>query len=51
MLLSASSVQAAMKKLLELDLITQDAGFYAIPDRFLLLYIGRLVGNGELPLF
>lgn len=47
MLLSASSVQAAMKKLLELDLITQDAGFYTIPD----LYIGRLVGNGELPLF
>ena len=44
MLLSASSVQAAMKKLLELDLITQDAGFYTIPDRFLLLYIGRLVG-------
>ena len=51
MLLSASSVQAAMKKLLELDLITQDAGFYTIPDRFLLLYIGRLVGNGELPFF
>ena len=45
-LLSASSVQAAMKKLLELDLITQDDGFYTIPDRFLLLYIRQLMdGN------
>lgn len=42
-LLSASSVQAAMKKLLELDLITQDAGFYTIPDRFLSLYIRQLM--------
>ena len=43
-LLSASSVQAAMKKLLELDLITLDDGFYVIPDRFLSLYIRRLMG-------
>ena len=35
-----------MKKLLELDLITQDDGFYTIPDRFLLLYIRQLMdGN------
>ena len=38
-LLSASSVQAAMKKLLELDLITMDDGYYTIPDRFFSLYI------------
>lgn len=43
-LLSASSVQAAMKKLFELDLITLDDGFYTIPDRFLSLYIRRLMG-------
>ena len=43
-LLSASSVQAAMKKLFELDLITLDDGFYVIPDRFLSLYIRRLMG-------
>lgn len=47
-LLSASSVQAAMKKLLELDLITLDNGFYTIPDRFLLLYIKRLLGEDYL---
>ena len=43
-LLSASSVQAAMKKLFELDLITLDDGFYTIPDRFFSLYIRRLMG-------
>ena len=43
-LLSASSVQAAMKKLLELDLITLDNGFYTIPDHFLALYLRKLVG-------
>ena len=42
-LLSASSVQAAVKKLLELDLITLDDGFYTIPDRFLSLYIRQLM--------
>lgn len=43
-LLSASSVQAASKKLLEMDLITLDNGFYTIPDRFLQLYINLLNG-------
>ena len=43
-LLSASSVQAAMKKLLELDLITLDNGLYTIPDHFLSLYLRKLVG-------
>ena len=43
-LLSASSVQAAMKKLLELDLITLDNGCYTIPDHFLALYLRKLVG-------
>ena len=33
-----------MKKLFELDLITLDDGFYVIPDRFLSLYIRRLMG-------
>ena len=45
-LLSASSVQAAMKKLLEFDLITLDNGLYTIPDRFLVLYIRQLMGLG-----
>lgn len=45
-LLSASSVQAATKKLLELDLITLDNAFYTIPDRFLALYIRKLT-SGE----
>ena len=43
-LLSASSVQAAMKKLLDLDLITLDNGYYTIPDHFLVLYLRKLVG-------
>ena len=43
-LLSASSVQAAVKKLMELDMITLDNGFYTIPDRFLALYIRKLLG-------
>ena len=43
-LLSASSVQAAMKKLLELDLITLDNGCYTIPEHFLALYLRKLVG-------
>jgi len=42
-LLSASSVQAAMKKLLDLDLITMDDGCYTIPDRFFSLYIKKLM--------
>lgn len=46
-LLSASSVQAAMKKLLELDLITLDDGFYTIPDHFFSLYIRRLMGSDD----
>lgn len=46
-LLSASSVQAAMKKLLELDLITLDDGFYTIPDRFLSLYIRQLMSGSS----
>lgn len=44
-LLSASSVQAASKKLLEMDLITLDNGYYTIPDRFLQLYINLLNGQ------
>jgi hypothetical protein len=46
-LLSASSVQAAMKKLLELDLITLDNGCYTIPDHFLALYLRKLVGMDD----
>ena len=46
-LLSASSVQAAMKKLLELDLITLDNGCYTIPDHFLTLYLRKLVGMND----
>ena len=45
-LLSASSVQAATKKLLDLDMITLENGFYFIPDNFLLLYITQLM-NGN----
>ena len=48
-LLSASSVQAATKKLLELDLITLDNGFYTIPDRFMALYIRNLTSGGNYP--
>lgn len=43
-LLSASSVQAASKKLFEMDLITFENGFYTISDRFLHLYINQLNG-------
>ena len=46
-LLSASSVQAAMKKLLELDLVTVENASFAIPDHFLLLYIKKLMGEGS----
>jgi len=42
-LLSASSVQAAMKKLLDLDLITMDDGCYTIPGRFFSLNIKKLM--------
>ena len=45
-LLSASSVQAAMKKLLELDLITVENASFTIPDHFLWLYIKKLMGEG-----
>ena len=47
-LLSASSVQAAIKKLLELDLVTMDGGIYAIPDHFLALYLRGLMGKNVL---
>ena len=47
-LLSASSVQAAIKKLLELDLVTMDGGIYTIPDHFLALYLRRLMGKNVL---
>jgi len=46
-LLSASSVQAAMKKLLDLDLVTVENASFAIPDHFLLLYIKKLMGEGS----
>ena len=36
---SASSVQAALKKLLALDFITMEEGYYTLPDRFMSLYI------------
>lgn len=36
---SASLVQAALKKLLSLDFITMEEGYYTLPDRFMLLYI------------
>lgn len=44
--LSASSVQAAMKKLLELDLITVENASFSIPDHFLWLYLKKLMGEG-----
>ena len=46
-LLSASSVQAAMKKLLVLDLITLGNGCYTIPDHFLALYLRKLMGMDD----
>lgn len=36
---SASSVQAALKKLLTLDFITMEESYYTLPDRFMSLYI------------
>ena len=44
---SVTTVQAAMKKLLELDLITLDNGCYTIPDHFLALYLRKLVGMDD----
>ena len=44
-LLSPSSVQAAIKKLLEVDLITLENGSYTLPDRFLQLFLNMLTGK------
>ena len=41
-LLSASSVQAALKKLMELDLLTVENGLYYIPDILFRMYLLRL---------
>ncbi|MDE6378514.1 MAG: ATPase, partial [Duncaniella sp.] len=41
---SASSVQAAAKKLMEKDLITVDEGVYRVTDRLLAIWLDRVYG-------
>lgn len=45
-LTSASSVQAAMKKLLEKDLITEINKRYSVTDKLFAMWINNLYGNG-----
>lgn len=45
-LTSASSVQAAMKKLLEKDLITEINKRYSLTDKLFAMWINNLYGNG-----
>lgn len=40
-LASASSVQSAMNKLLDKDLITQELNYYAVNDRFFGMWLSR----------
>lgn len=41
---SASSVQSAVKKLLEKDLITENGKIYAVPDKFFGIWISTQIG-------
>ena len=45
-LTSASSVQSAMKKLLEKDLITETGKVYSVTDKLFGMWMNRLYGNG-----
>lgn len=49
-LLSASSIQSAMRVLLEKDYITKTEGLYYLTDKFLSLWIKQLYGPGHLKL-
>ncbi len=44
---SASSVQAAVKKLLDKDLITESEKVYSISDKFFGLWIARRIGSSD----
>ena len=46
-LTSASSVQSAMKKLLEKDLITETGKVYSVSDKLFGMWMNRLYGNGD----
>lgn len=46
-LTSASSVQSAVKKLLEKDIITEIDNFFAITDKLFAMWINKLYGNKE----
>ena len=44
---SASSVQAAVKKLIENELVTKTDNVYSITDRFLAIWLTRQMGSGN----
>lgn len=44
---SASSVQAAVKKLIENELVTKTDNIYSITDRFLAIWLTRQMGSGN----
>ncbi len=44
-LVSASAVQSALKKLLEMDLVTQNEGKYSVPDVIFRMYLQRIGGK------
>ena len=44
---SASSVQAAVKKLIENKLVTKTDNVYSITDRFLAIWLTRQMGSGN----
>lgn len=46
-LTSASSVQSAVKKLLEKDIITEIDNFFAVTDKLFAMWINKLYGNKE----
>lgn len=49
-LASASSVQAALRKMLETDMITKNEGKYSVSDKFLSLWINKIYGT-EIKIF
>ena len=44
---SASSVQSALQKLLERDVITEINKVYSVTDKFFGMWINRLYGTGK----
>ncbi len=46
-LTSASSVQSAVKKLLEKDIITEINHFFSVTDKLLAMWINKLYGNKD----